>query len=425
MRQAEADVEAARTALAAARKRRLGAALAGASAHASRTTTRSATSSARNRCCRRTSSPPPSATRRCSSSRGPPRRCAPSQAQVASAEAQVANARAVVKQREAALAQREERPLEDRDHRAGRRRRHLAPGRARADGRREPQHADAVHDRAGPVADAGRRRDRRVGHRPHPRRTSARRSPSTRSRGARSKAAVRQIRKAAQTVQNVVTYIVVVGTRNPSLTLVPGMTANVRIVADQRSNVLKVPNAALRWRPAGHDGAARRRAAGRGGRRRTRRSAGPAPAARRRAEARCGAGRAPRRDLRRDARPAWPSFATCPRHKRRQRGERLRAEVRQRINAMLNAEQQKRYAEIVASDTGRSSVGAGRRPRLRARRRAGPKEVAVAHRPERRHGDRGRQRRDQGGRRGDRRHVQLERRATAAPAAVPAPRLPF
>ena len=62
---------------------------------------------------------------------------------------------------------------------------------------------------------------------------------------------VRQIRKAAQTVQNVVTYTVVVDTRNPSLSLVPGMTANVRIVTDQRANVLKVANAALRWRPPG------------------------------------------------------------------------------------------------------------------------------------------------------------------------------
>ena len=62
---------------------------------------------------------------------------------------------------------------------------------------------------------------------------------------------VRQIRKAAQTVQNVVTYTVVVETPNPSLLLVPGMTANVRIIADSRENVLKVPNAALRWRPLG------------------------------------------------------------------------------------------------------------------------------------------------------------------------------
>ena len=47
-------------------------------------------------------------------------------------------------------------------------------------------------------------------------------------------------------MQNVVTYTVVVATSNPNLLLVPGMTANVRIVSDARENVLKVPNAALR-----------------------------------------------------------------------------------------------------------------------------------------------------------------------------------
>lgn len=62
---------------------------------------------------------------------------------------------------------------------------------------------------------------------------------------------VSQVRKAAQVVQNVVTYIAVIGTSNPDLSLFPGMTANVRIVVDTRDNVLKLPNAALRFRPAG------------------------------------------------------------------------------------------------------------------------------------------------------------------------------
>ncbi len=70
-----------------------------------------------------------------------------------------------------------------------------------------------------------------------------------------------QIRKAPQVVQNVVTYNVVVGVRNSDLKLLPGMTANVRIVVDQKSAVLKVPNAALRFRPQGMepDGAPRGR----------------------------------------------------------------------------------------------------------------------------------------------------------------------
>jgi HlyD family secretion protein len=62
---------------------------------------------------------------------------------------------------------------------------------------------------------------------------------------------VAQMRKAAQVVQNVVTYIAVVRTSNPDLNLFPGMTANVRVVIETRENVLKVPNAALRYRPAG------------------------------------------------------------------------------------------------------------------------------------------------------------------------------
>ena len=62
---------------------------------------------------------------------------------------------------------------------------------------------------------------------------------------------VGQLRKAALVVQNVVTYTAVIATSNPNLELFPGMTANVRIVVDTRENVLKVPNTALRFRPAG------------------------------------------------------------------------------------------------------------------------------------------------------------------------------
>jgi HlyD family secretion protein len=60
---------------------------------------------------------------------------------------------------------------------------------------------------------------------------------------------VQQVRKAAQTVSNVVTYLVEVSAPNPDLLLLPGMTANVRIVTEVREAVLKVPNAALRFRP--------------------------------------------------------------------------------------------------------------------------------------------------------------------------------
>jgi HlyD family secretion protein len=62
---------------------------------------------------------------------------------------------------------------------------------------------------------------------------------------------VMQVRKAPQTVQNVVTYNVVVSARNRDGRLLPGMTANVRLYVDQKDSVLKVPNAALRYRPPG------------------------------------------------------------------------------------------------------------------------------------------------------------------------------
>src|SRR5438105_14476066 len=64
---------------------------------------------------------------------------------------------------------------------------------------------------------------------------------------------VTQIRKAAQIVQNVVTYTVVVAVPNPRGRLLPGMTANVKLVVAQKPSALKVPNAALRFRPAGVD----------------------------------------------------------------------------------------------------------------------------------------------------------------------------
>jgi HlyD family secretion protein len=60
---------------------------------------------------------------------------------------------------------------------------------------------------------------------------------------------VRQIRNAPQTVQNVVTYDAVIDVANPELKLKPGMTANVTFVYAEKDDVLRVPNAALRFKP--------------------------------------------------------------------------------------------------------------------------------------------------------------------------------
>jgi HlyD family secretion protein len=66
--------------------------------------------------------------------------------------------------------------------------------------------------------------------------------------GERFRGKVRQIRNAAQTVQNVVTYDAVIDVDNAELKLRPGMTANVNFVFADREDVLRVPNAALRFR---------------------------------------------------------------------------------------------------------------------------------------------------------------------------------
>jgi HlyD family secretion protein len=60
---------------------------------------------------------------------------------------------------------------------------------------------------------------------------------------------IRQMRLNPQNVQNVVTYNVVIDVSNPEQKLKPGMTANLTITIDERNNVLKVPNSALRFTP--------------------------------------------------------------------------------------------------------------------------------------------------------------------------------
>lgn len=281
------------------------------------------------------------------------------QAQVASAEAQVANSRAVVKQREAALASARNdfsktsitAPVDGVVIS-----RQVEPGQTVAASLNTPTLFTIAQDLAQmqvdvaiDESDIGRiRQDQRV-------------TFSVDAFAGRTfEGSVRQIRKAAQTVQNVVTYIVVVGTKNPTLTLVPGMTANVRIVTDQRNNVLRVPNAALRWRPAGtaavkDDAPA---ASGDGGR-------GGAQAQRQRLidELKLDAAQVARLDeIFVEMRTSMTELRDVPEASRRARGERLRADMRQKISAMLGAEQQKRYLEIVASDTGRlgGASGAGR-----------------------------------------------------------------
>ena len=79
---------------------------------------------------------------------------------------------------------------------------------------------------------------------------------------------VNQVRQAPQTVQNVITYDVVVGVDNSERLLMPGMTASARIITQHRDKVLRVPASALRYTPADNEG------------KRSARPSGPAGAAR-------------------------------------------------------------------------------------------------------------------------------------------------
>lgn len=187
-----------------------------------------------------------------------------------------------------------------------------------------------------------------------------------------------QVRKAAQTVQNVVTYTVVVSAANADLSLVPGMTANVRIVTEQRDNVLKVPNAALRFRPADFQ-EAQPGAAAAGGAPGAASAAGAAPAAgasaaqpgaaaggpgaalrqfRERLERDLALSEAQRQQL--DAiyagmREKFLAVRQAPEAERARLSERNRAELRERVSEILTPEQRTRYQEIVAEAGGRQA----------------------------------------------------------------------
>jgi HlyD family secretion protein len=78
---------------------------------------------------------------------------------------------------------------------------------------------------------------------------------------------IEQMRLNPVTVQNVVTYNVVIDVSNPEEKLKPGMTANLTITIDERNNVLRVPNAALRFTPQSTSGGGGRSGGGGNGNR--------------------------------------------------------------------------------------------------------------------------------------------------------------
>jgi HlyD family secretion protein len=187
---------------------------------------------------------------------------------------------------------------------------------------------------------------------------------------------VRQVRKAAQNVANVVTYIAVVGFQNSSGRLLPGMTANVRIVTDQRDSVLKVPNAALRVRVPGVEpekraenpeqtsagsqkdikkdapSTAAAAPAGPGG-------SNPATEFRNKlvAELKLDAAQTEKVDaIYAEARPRFMALRDLSTDERPKARERITADIRARIGDLLTPEQKAKYAALVAENAGRQST---------------------------------------------------------------------
>jgi HlyD family secretion protein len=198
---------------------------------------------------------------------------------------------------------------------------------------------------------------------------------------------VRQVRKAALTVANVVTYVAVVGFTNTGNRLLPGMTANVRVVTDQRQDVLKVPNAALRVRIAGVEPAAQgasapaQGASGASSGTSTGQSgfswmsqaiAQPAGGG----GGGQGGGLAAQRErlvnelqlndeqktkldaIYSDMRPRFATMRDMPDDERAAAREKITAEIRQKINAMLTAEQRSKYQTMIANAPARAQQGA-------------------------------------------------------------------
>ncbi len=165
---------------------------------------------------------------------------------------------------------------------------------------------------------------------------------------------VNQIRKAALVIQNVVTYTVVVAVDNPGGRLLPGMTANVKMIVSEKPSVLKIPNAALRFRPPGAEsGPATPGAAGPAA------GGGPGQGA--------GGGRPGGEQLRErltkglglndeqqrkldailaDTRQQMTGLQGLPEAERQQRGQRIREASRGRIHEILTAEQRVKYDEM-------------------------------------------------------------------------------
>ena len=193
---------------------------------------------------------------------------------------------------------------------------------------------------------------------------------------------VRQVRKAAQNVANVVTYVAVIGFSNNGGRLLPGMTANVRVITEARENVLKVANAALRMKiagieptplpaatpPAGTSGdakgwtwlpeaVAQQGPGGAGG--------GGMAAQRERlvTELQLTSEQQTKLDaISAELRPKFMAMRDMSEDERPAAREKVTAEMRQKIMAMLNNEQKPKYQQIIAAQQQNRPAGAANAP---------------------------------------------------------------
>ncbi len=102
-----------------------------------------------------------------------------------------------------------------------------------------------------------------------------------------------QIRNAPVVTQNVVTYVAVIGVSNPEMKLKPGMTANVAVQIRKKDDLLKVPSAALRFKPKMDKEQEKGAKGGKGGRGVATESAGPKGGAQRQGGGKGGRSGAP------------------------------------------------------------------------------------------------------------------------------------
>ena len=206
---------------------------------------------------------------------------------------------------------------------------------------------------------------------------------------------VRSVRKAAQSVQNVVTYIAIISANNERGELLPGMTANVRIVTDTRDSVLKVPNAALRFRPAGESAAAKGDAAKSDGPGKAMQGA-DAGASKGAGSSGGGGGQLNQfrerivTELKMDAEQQQrldPIFAEMrnkfmgvrdlPEEARARQSAAIRSDMRARVEEILKPEQRARYAEIITEPAGRAGSGQTTRGRIYLMDTGKPKALEV------------------------------------------------